>query len=194
MARSRGLTTYHCGPNQRVARWLDAGGRRGEQPPAITFNDECRQNPRPISARVDPDPVRSFLDGITDGVAMDDDEAVVGLIPEEWLADPAQVRLLLPFDLHSRPDTGMDEKIISETAGIGERPQELDMGFGNRLANRGQGGVRIHAGECRSVNAVALQPLLAPKAPPVGDQRRIAVENAQQHFLVIAEQETRLDI
>ena len=56
---------------------------------------ERRQDAGPIGAGVDADAVRPLLDLRADRVAVDDDEAVIGVVEQERLADPAQVGLAL---------------------------------------------------------------------------------------------------
>jgi len=59
------------------------------------FNDQSGEHAGAIRACINPDPVRSFLDGAGDGMSMDNDEAVIGLVEKERLTDPAQVGLAL---------------------------------------------------------------------------------------------------
>ena len=63
--------------------------------PDPPFNDQSGEHAGAVGASINPDPVRSFLDGAGDRMAMDNDEAVIGLVEKERLTDPAQVGLAL---------------------------------------------------------------------------------------------------
>ena len=52
---------------------------------------------------------------------------MVAFVAKEGLPDPSEVRLALPVELDSGADSGVDEEVIAEAAGIGEAAQELDM-------------------------------------------------------------------
>ena len=68
-----------------------------------------------------------LLDLRADRMPVHDDAAVVGLVEQEGLADPAQVRLELLIDRDAGTNAGVHEQIIAEAAGIDEAPQELLM-------------------------------------------------------------------
>src|SRR4051812_38649862 len=78
--------------------------RSGVKVPALlSIDDERGQNSAAISAGVDADPVRTLLDFVADGVAVDDDAAVITVVEQERLADPTQVRLELLLDRNPGP-------------------------------------------------------------------------------------------
>src|SRR3712207_6452768 len=69
-------------------------GRR--QIPALAIFDGKRgQHAAVIGAGIDRDSVRPFLHRADDSVAVDDDEAMLLGIAEEWIADPAEVMAVL---------------------------------------------------------------------------------------------------
>ena len=68
-------------------------------------------------------------------MAVDHDEAVIGLVEQEGLADPSEVGLALLFELNPGPDAGVDEQIITEAAAIGKALEELDVALGNGAAH-----------------------------------------------------------
>ena len=53
-------------------------------------------------------------------MSVNDDEPVVGLVGQERLADPAQVRLGLLVERDSRADPGVNEQVVAEAAGVGK--------------------------------------------------------------------------
>ncbi len=77
-------------------------GARVEEPAFGALDGERRQGAAAIGAGVDADAVRPLVDRRADGVAVDDDESVVGLVDEKRLADPAQVRLALAVERDAR--------------------------------------------------------------------------------------------
>ena len=62
-----------------------------------------------------------------DGVAVDDDDAVVGIVEQERLADPSQIGLPLLLERDPGPDPGVDEQIVAEPEGVDEVGDELDV-------------------------------------------------------------------
>lgn len=174
------------------------GGSNGsgcsQVPTAIPFYGQSCQHSAPVGARIDPDAVGPLLDLGADRVTMDDHEAVLGFVRQEWLADPSKVELTLLVDLNSRPDSGMDKQVVAETAGIDERSQELSVPVGNGVTNCSH--CRSVARRCDTarVRSVASQALRPAKAKPARQVPGFAGEEAQHYLLVIAEQEDRSDI
>lgn len=126
-------------------------------------------------------------------MAVDDDEAVVGIVQEERFADPAEVRLLLLVKLDSGPDPGMDEKELAETAAVDEALEKLDMFPRHGIPHNRQGIIFAQAAKRFRVDTVALEAFGTTEPTPFGDQLRLTLDDAQQDFLVIAEQEYRPD-
>src|SRR5947209_17799165 len=91
---------------------------RIQVPPLPPFECQSREDCGRECAGVDTDPVRLLVDLPADAVPVDDDETMVGFIDQERLADPSQVRLALMAQLDSRPDAGVNEQIVAETAGV----------------------------------------------------------------------------
>src|SRR5206468_7344528 len=133
MERIRNHHAYFCPVGNSIARYGSC--RRVEQPAFGSLDRKGRQNSAAVGPRVDADPVRPLLDGLGDGVAMDDDEAVIAVIVEERFADPPQVGLALLVELDARPNAGMDEQIVAEAAAVGEALKELDVRPRDRGAN-----------------------------------------------------------
>ena len=126
-----------------------------------------------------------------DGVTVDDDESVVAVVEQEWLADPAKVGLGLLLELNPGPDTGVDEQIIAKAATIREALEELDMLAREWRCGRAASAAPPSPASLARIDAVALETLHAAEPEPVGDQRVFTAEDAQQHLLMIAEQEDR---
>ena len=127
-----------------------------------------------------------------DGVTVDDDESMVPFVEQEWFADPAQVGLALLVERDPGPDPGVDEQIVAEAAGVDEALQELDVLIRDRARTistrqRRRRSARSLAGRRRSLRGIRRP----PNCSQSGDQLRFAAEDAQQHLLVIAEQEHR---
>jgi hypothetical protein len=80
-----------------------------EEPTVRIFNAERGQDVRLICAGVDADPVWPKLDGARDGMPVNDDETMVGLVVQKGLTDPAQVSLTLFFKFDSRTNPRMHE-------------------------------------------------------------------------------------
>ena len=72
------------------------------------------RTPVAIGAGIDADAIGALVDPVGDGVAVNDDEAMIAVIFEERLANPAQVGLPLLVELHPRPDPGMDDHIVAK--------------------------------------------------------------------------------
>ena len=62
-------------------------------------------------------------------MAVNHDDAVVGVVEQERLADPSKIGLPLLLERDPRPDPGMDEQIIAEPEGIDEVGDEVGMRF-----------------------------------------------------------------
>lgn len=90
-------------------------------------------------------------------MTMDDDEPVIGLVEEEWFADPPKVGLPLLIELHAGPNAGMHEEIVAEPATVVEALEELDVLLGNGGADCLEGVFLAHAPNEVGINVVALQ-------------------------------------
>src|SRR6476469_1330296 len=130
---------------------------RGHIPAVRSLDRQRRQDPVEIGPGVDADAIDLLVDGAADGMAMNDDKAVIGLVVEERTANPAQVRLPLLVEQYAGTDAGMDEQIVAEAAGIDEAPQERDMVLGDRLAHERQSGLLVDAGEPVGIKPVTAQ-------------------------------------
>src|SRR6185369_4497260 len=126
---------------------------------------------------------------VADGVAMDDDETVVGLIEQERLADPSQVGLELPVELDAGANARMDEEIIPEPAGIGEGLEELHLLLRNRAPDHRQCFQIAALGDFPGVYAIASQAFLTAEAQPARKHGNVALQDAQQDLFVVAEEE-----
>ena len=71
-------------------------------------------------------------------MAVNDDKSVIGLVEQEGLADPAQIRLALLVDLDAGANAGVNEEIVAEAAAIIETLEEFDVLPGNSLAYHGE--------------------------------------------------------
>src|SRR5437764_12013651 len=114
---------------------------------------------------------------------------MVALVEQKRLANPPEVGLALLIDLDPRSNPGVDNEVIAEATAIDERLEELDMFLWHRAADDLHdflGGPGAQPGEG---DAIALQALQPAELQPAIDHRRIAAEDPQQHFLVIAEEE-----
>src|SRR3954447_4959458 len=83
-------------------------------PPRLPVDDQSRQYARRIGSGIDADAVGPLLDLTADRVPVDDHEAVIGVVGEERLADPSQVRLGLLSKLDARTNSGVHEKVVAE--------------------------------------------------------------------------------
>src|SRR5207253_1607320 len=61
----------------------------------------------------------------------------------------------------------------------------------DRLADQCKCGLFIETGEARGIHAIALEAFGAAKPAPLGDELRLAPEDAEQHLLMVAENEDR---
>ena len=69
-------------------------------------------------------------------MTVDHREAVVTIIQQERLSDPAQVRLGLLFKLHTGADPGVNEEIVPEAARIHESLEKLRVLSRDRALDR----------------------------------------------------------
>lgn len=199
-AKSGGATSRKLGNRPaRMGRRLDQVRTRrvtvlrGDKPSITIFDRKGGKNSRSIRARVDSDPVELFVDVGRDRMAMNDDEAVVGLIEKEWLPNPSKVGLSLLFELDAGPDPGMDKQIIAEPAAIDKAAKEFDMGGRHNLLNEMQQFIVWPVAKLGNVDAVAFETLETAELEPARDQHFVAADNAQEHLLVITEEEKRSD-
>src|SRR3954471_19624940 len=90
---------------------------RVDKSPFGAVDDQRGQDACSISPCINADAIGAFLNRRSDRMAVHDREAVIGLIEQKRLADPAQVRLRLLLQLDARSDAGMNEQIVPEAAG-----------------------------------------------------------------------------
>ena len=167
------------------------GDARVEIPALLAVNANSRKDPRRESSGVDADTVGTFFDLGADRVPVDDDKTVGRLVEKKRFADPPQVPLTLLAKVDAGPDAGVDEEIIPETAGVDEAPQELGMFGRNGLPHAFDDPLIGKAREQERIEAVAFKALRPAETQPFRDQGRIAVEDTEQHLLVIPQQEDR---
>ena len=166
-----------------------SGYPRIDQPPILPFDGERRKHSGCESTRIDPNPVRPLFDLMGDRVTVDDDIAMVRVVQQEGLADPAEVRLPLLLQDNSRPNSSVDEQVVAEAACIDEPFEEFDMLCRNRAADHGNGVVVGKASQALGIASVASEAFGAAERHPVSYQRCIARQDSKQHFLVIAKEE-----
>src|SRR5262245_31602638 len=100
-----------------------SNNRAGIQEPAPrTVERQSREDARPIGPGVDADAVPALFHLRTDGVTVNHNKSMVGMVGQERLPDPAHVLLPLLVQCQPRPDSGVDEEIIAEPARIDEGP------------------------------------------------------------------------
>ena len=114
------------------------------------------------------------------------------VVEQEWLADPAKVGLASAARArrpggcrHGRTDNRRSGRYRRSSRGT----RHARLGIAARMAAR-IAASSTRAERCR-IDAVALEALRCRRTAATCDQRAIAAENAQQHLLMIAEQEHR---
>src|SRR6478672_1503351 len=151
-------------------RWLSQrsgdGKPRVEKATLVAVDHQRGQNACPVCPRVDPDPVSPLLNLGADGMAVDHDESVIGVVKQEWRANPAKVGLGLLLELDPGTDPGMDEQIIAKAAGIHEAVEELDVPLGNRRPDSSADRHLVSRTERRHIDAVTLETLNAAEPQP----------------------------
>lgn len=110
---------------------------------------------------------------------MDDHDAVIALVQQEWFAYPAEVELALFIQLDSRPDARVNKEIVAEAVAIDEAFEKLDMFPGNRRPDDLQNIIFAKPCELGGVQSVALQTFGSAKQLPFGDEGRLAVKNSK---------------
>src|SRR4051812_45949231 len=98
-----------------------------EKPAAVILDRQSREDSAFVGARVDADAIAPLLHFGADRMAVDHDEAVLTVVEQERLPDPAQVGLLLPVERNSGANAGVDEQEIAELAAVDEASKEFDM-------------------------------------------------------------------
>lgn len=163
-------------------------------PTAIPFNGQGREHSAPVGTCVDSDAIGPFLNLEAYRVTVDDNKAMRCLVRQEWLADPSKIGLALFIESDPGPNSSMNKQIVAEPAGIDESAQERDVLIRNGLANcRHRRFVAGRLDQAR-IGSIAFEALRAAKPKPASEVLDFAGENAQQHFLVIAEQEDGPDV
>lgn len=89
-------------------------------PILLTLEAQCRQNTGFIGTRINSDAVGPPVDVTRDGMPMNDDEAMLPIVIQEWRPDPSQVGLSLQRDVDPWANSGMNEQIVSQAQCIGE--------------------------------------------------------------------------
>ncbi len=115
------------------------------------------------------------------------------LVFEEALTNPEQVRPRLRVQRLARARAGVGEEIVADHGALRRRLKQLEMGGGRCGGERFGGcGPRLDIPPARRLNAVRDQRLASAEVGPDGAGGRI-VEKFEQHLVMIAEQEPRLD-
>src|SRR5688500_13008371 len=91
---------------------------RLEEPALLALQADRGERPGAVGAGIEGDPVGMLLRPLDDGVAVDDDDAMVAPVVEEAFADPAEVATDLLVERHAGADPGMDEQIIAEAEAV----------------------------------------------------------------------------
>jgi hypothetical protein len=158
----------------------------------VAFDHRRGQHAGAIGAGIDAKAVGSLIDAVADGMAMNDEAAMVVRVGQERLADPAQVVRLLVLNRDAGTDTGVNKQVIAEPDGVAGLLQECDMRRRDRLAQHRGDPHLVHCLQGGGGQAVAFDTGVAAKPQPVIGEARLAIEDAQQDLLVIAEQQQRL--
>src|SRR5689334_22985264 len=87
----------------------------------------------------------------------------------------------------------MDEEVIAEAAAVGERLKELDMLARDCGLDDCEGVGIAEPRKLRRIDAIALKAFGAAEPTPLGDELGVAMEDAQQHLLVIAKEKHGVD-
>src|SRR4051794_33635018 len=105
-----------------------------EEPPVRPLDCKRGEHAGAIGARVDSDAIRALIHLLRDGVAVDDDEPIIGsLVGEEWVTNPPQIRLALLVNRNSGANARVDEQIVTKSAAIHEAFKEFDVLLWNRF-------------------------------------------------------------
>src|SRR4051812_17972470 len=148
----------------------DLRRRLGIDEAALGSLDHQRgQDPGTVSAGIDSDAVRPLLDVRADGVTVDYDEAMVGLVEQKRLADPPQVRLRLLFELNAWTNAGVNEQIIAEATGIDKIVQKHHVVRRYGLPDHRQQLLVRGAGQRTGIYAVAFNTLDPAEPQPTGN-------------------------
>ena len=118
---------------------------------------------------------------------------MVAIVEEEGLPDPAEVGLALLLQLDARPDSRVDEQIVPKAAAVGKALEEFDVRPRDSAADQLKqflGGLAPKRGR---IDTIALQALESAELQPASNRGGVSSEDAQQDFLVVAEEEKRFD-
>jgi hypothetical protein len=139
---------------------------------------------------IDIDPVRSDLRLVGGRMAVNHDDAVVAVVPQEFLANPDQVLRVLSVERYPRPDAGMAEEIVAEADGQRQASQERPMRlrhFRRQLFRQG-GELAVDEPRHRRHHAIGTQRRVAA----IAEQHRSGfvriVEETDQHLVMVAAQ------
>ena len=158
---------------------------RLDEPPFRPLQPDGREDPVPVGAGIDRNPVRMRFGLVDDGVAVDDDEAVIGAALEESVANPAEVLGALLGDRHARADAGMDEQIVAEAEAVGHAFEEGPVLLGHVFLKAAHDLARRRVEGPALGDAVALGAFVAAVGQPVGDDILLAAQ-ARSEIHVIA--------
>jgi hypothetical protein len=160
-----------------------------EEPAFGALDCKRSQHPASISACIDADTIGADLHLGPDRMAVDDDEAMVGIIKQERLSNPAQVRLTLLVNFHAWPDPSVDEQIVAEAAAVVEALEKSHMLLGNGATNYLE---RIDVAEPSQpvrIDTVAFKALSPAETAPFGDEVGVSGKDSKQDLLMVAEEE-----
>jgi hypothetical protein len=157
--------------------------------PTIRAVDRNRaQHATSISSSINSNPVLPNLDLRADGMPVDHDKSVIGVVKQEGLADPAEIGLALLVDFNARPDAGVNEQIVAKATAVVEALEKLNMFLGDCAPNTHERILIAQRSKFRRVHPVTLQALAAAEPSPFRDQLGLATKNPKQHFFMIAEE------
>src|SRR5258705_10522180 len=92
--------------------------------PALVVLDRQRgQCARPIGPGIDTDTVGTLVGAVADGMPVDDDEAMIAVVEQERLSDPAQNGSAPPVGLDARTNSRMPATVIAASAVFGQNTQ-----------------------------------------------------------------------
>lgn len=120
-------------------------------------------------------------------------KSVITFIGQKRSTDPTKVRLELVIERNTRANPCVDKQIVAKPATITEVFKEGDVACRDGVLDELDGSLRRHRPDPDRIDTVALEALKATKLKPARHQFGFAVDNPQEDFLVIAEQEYRLD-
>src|SRR5690625_50254 len=140
-------------------------------------------------AGIDIDPVRQVLRGRYDGMPMDDDAAMVVWAVRKGLANPDQVFPPLLIEGDARANSGMGEEVVSFPMPKLQAMQQLLM----RQRHAAAQFLRYRFRRLGGIDAVAATGCVTAMEQPECLHPRDALQTAEQHFLMIAQEADLLE-